>query len=298
MARRRLAGLVAGARRDRAGGASRQARRHTASGPACVGPEPRRDLGSRGGGGRGKPGGGEFEEGGRLDAVIAGLLFVAGRDTAERGQRPERATRRGPPAPGSPRAARRRQRWGPPAGPGNRRQRHPASSRTHNRDGLGGADGASATAGRRRPCVRPLQPLGRRGHGRCEEDGGQPRVPTRFVRKEAPSPGRRRTATAAREAVLDAYVEAGGLQPVRLPDHRDGWRWEPYAVDGADVEAARQQLQRLMRDAEADIEVVDTGAISEQGSGRHRRNDGGASRRSSWYPSRTTCTRPTSAEAG
>ena len=26
-----------------------------------------------------------------------------------------------------------------------------------------------------------------------------------------------------------------------------------YAVDGADVEAARQQLQRLMRDAEADI---------------------------------------------
>ena len=40
---------------------------------------------------------------------------------------------------------------------------------------------------------------------------------------------------------------------VRLPDHRNGWRWEPYAVDGADVESARQQLQRLMRDAEADI---------------------------------------------
>ena len=37
-----------------------------------------------------------------------------------------------------------------------------------------------------------------------------------------------------------------------MPDHRDGRRWEPYAVDGADVEAARQQLQRLMRDAEAD----------------------------------------------
>ena len=42
-------------------------------------------------------------------------------------------------------------------------------------------------------------------------------------------------------------------RPVHLPDHRDGWRWEPYAVDGTDVEAARQQLQRLMRDAEADI---------------------------------------------
>ena len=42
-------------------------------------------------------------------------------------------------------------------------------------------------------------------------------------------------------------------RPFRLPDHRDGWRWEQYAVDGSDVEAARQQLQRLMRDAEADI---------------------------------------------
>ena len=52
-----------------------------------------------------------------------------------------------------------------------------------------------------------------------------------------------------------------GGRPVRLPDHRDGWRWEPYAVDGADVEAARQQLQRLMRDAEADIaEGVGQGA--------------------------------------
>ena len=40
---------------------------------------------------------------------------------------------------------------------------------------------------------------------------------------------------------------------VSLPDHRDGWRWAPYAVDGADIEAARQQLQRLMRDAESDI---------------------------------------------
>ncbi|MCY4571563.1 MAG: hypothetical protein OXF01_02075, partial [Gemmatimonadetes bacterium] len=49
-----------------------------------------------------------------------------------------------------------------------------------------------------------------------------------------------------------ATIFTGG-RPVRLPDHRDGWRGEPYAVDGADVEAARQQLQRLMRDAEADI---------------------------------------------
>ena len=42
-----------------------------------------------------------------------------------------------------------------------------------------------------------------------------------------------------------AIVMAG--RPGRLPHHRDGWRWEPYAVDGTDIEAARQQLQRLMR---------------------------------------------------
>lgn len=44
-----------------------------------------------------------------------------------------------------------------------------------------------------------------------------------------------------------------GRLAVGLPDHRDGWRWEPHAVGGADIEAARQQLQRLMRDAEADV---------------------------------------------
>ena len=44
-----------------------------------------------------------------------------------------------------------------------------------------------------------------------------------------------------------AAIFTGG-RPVRLPDHRDGWRWEPYAVDGSDVEAARQHLQRLMFD--------------------------------------------------
>ena len=49
-----------------------------------------------------------------------------------------------------------------------------------------------------------------------------------------------------------AAIFTGG-RPVRLPDHRDGWRWEPYPVHGSDVEAARQQLQRLIRDAEADI---------------------------------------------
>ena len=36
-----------------------------------------------------------------------------------------------------------------------------------------------------------------------------------------------------------AAIFTGG-RPVRLPDHRDSWRSEPYAVDGSDVEAARQ----------------------------------------------------------
>lgn len=55
-----------------------------------------------------------------------------------------------------------------------------------------------------------------------------------------------------RLAVGRAAIFTGG-RPVRLPDHRDGWRWEPYAVEGADVETARQHLQRLMRDAESDV---------------------------------------------
>ena len=45
----------------------------------------------------------------------------------------------------------------------------------------------------------------------------------------------------------------GGLSVGSRPLPQTTRRWEPYAVDGADVEAARQQLQRLMRDAEADI---------------------------------------------
>ena len=49
-----------------------------------------------------------------------------------------------------------------------------------------------------------------------------------------------------------AAIFTGG-RAAPLPDHRGGWRWAPYAVEGADVETARQQLQRLMRDAEADI---------------------------------------------
>ncbi|MCY4510337.1 MAG: hypothetical protein OXG35_25765, partial [Acidobacteria bacterium] len=55
-----------------------------------------------------------------------------------------------------------------------------------------------------------------------------------------------------RVATGRAAIFTGG-RPVPLPDHRDGWRWAPFAVDGDDAEAARQQLQRLMRDAEADI---------------------------------------------
>ena len=41
-------------------------------------------------------------------------------------------------------------------------------------------------------------------------------------------------------------------RPVHLPHHRDSWRWKAYAVDRADVEAARQQPQHLLGDAEAD----------------------------------------------
>ena len=56
-----------------------------------------------------------------------------------------------------------------------------------------------------------------------------------------------------RVAFVDGTLRTEARLPVRLPDHRAGWRWKPYAVDGADIDAAGQQLQRLMRDAEADI---------------------------------------------
>lgn len=55
-----------------------------------------------------------------------------------------------------------------------------------------------------------------------------------------------------RVATGRAVVFTGG-RAVPLPDQGDGWSWSPQAVDGADIEAARQRLQRLMRDAEADI---------------------------------------------
>ena len=60
-------------------------------------------------------------------------------------------------------------------------------------------------------------------------------------------PARFDQVTTGRAAIFTSW------RPVRLPDHRDGWYREPYAVDGTDVEAARQHLQRLLRDAEADI---------------------------------------------
>ncbi len=40
---------------------------------------------------------------------------------------------------------------------------------------------------------------------------------------------------------------------VRLPPHRDGWAWTPGSVEGMEIEAAREQLRRLMRDAEMRI---------------------------------------------
>ena len=62
-----------------------------------------------------------------------------------------------------------------------------------------------------------------------------------------------------RVAVGRAAIFTGG-HTVHLPGHRDGWAWEPYAVEGADIETARQQLQRLMRDAESRIaEQLSTG---------------------------------------
>ena len=55
-----------------------------------------------------------------------------------------------------------------------------------------------------------------------------------------------------RVTVGRAAIFTGGHR-ITLPSQRDGWRWEPFAVDGSDIETARQKLQHLMRDAESDI---------------------------------------------
>ena len=44
-----------------------------------------------------------------------------------------------------------------------------------------------------------------------------------------------------RIAVGRTAIFTGG-RAIHLPDHRDGWQWEPHAVEGGDIEVARQQL--------------------------------------------------------
>ena len=61
-----------------------------------------------------------------------------------------------------------------------------------------------------------------------------------------------------RQAMIDRVeigrltVLCGGI-PVRLPNHANGWRWEPHAVDSQDPQATHLYLQRRMRDAEGRI---------------------------------------------
>lgn len=59
-------------------------------------------------------------------------------------------------------------------------------------------------------------------------------------------------ARVARVTIGRVTIFAGG-RSVRLPEQSGGWRWDPFAVPGDDLVAARQHLQRLMRDAEADL---------------------------------------------
>ena len=103
---------------------------------------------------------------------------------------------------------------------------------------------------------------GRRGVRRAPADRRGPPPPRRLRRRHPTHRGARLTRTgpdsevsmglagswAAGAVLVDgdeparfdqvttgrAAIFTGG-RPVRLPDHRDGWRWEPYAVDGADV---------------------------------------------------------------
>ena len=55
-----------------------------------------------------------------------------------------------------------------------------------------------------------------------------------------------------RVAVGRAAIFTDG-QRVDLPPQRGGWRWEADSITGTELEAARERLQRRMRDTEAEI---------------------------------------------
>lgn len=56
----------------------------------------------------------------------------------------------------------------------------------------------------------------------------------------------------AHAATGRAVVFAGG-EPVELPRHDAGWSWEPSAVEGEDLDAARHHLRDTMRAQEARV---------------------------------------------
>ncbi len=61
-----------------------------------------------------------------------------------------------------------------------------------------------------------------------------------------------RPARIDRIAVGRVTVFAGG-RPARLPEQPGGWRWEAFSVPGGEFPDTRDYLQRLMRDAEANV---------------------------------------------
>ncbi len=68
---------------------------------------------------------------------------------------------------------------------------------------------------------------------------------------------RRRLPGADRRSGRDGVRAGGGQwgagQRVELPPQRGGWSWEEDSIAGTELEAARERLQRRMRDTEAEI---------------------------------------------
>ena len=172
-------------------------------------------------------------------------------------------------------------------GPRPRRARRPRRQRR----GPPGARGSRRA--RRRSAGRPPDPP-RVARGRGERSGSEPverstRDPVDSMSAPATAAtdggGRTRGDEPARfdEVTTGRAAIFTGGRPVHLPDHRNGWRWEPYAVDGI-VALAEAHDSGIADDRRRDIAAdLDNLTIADPQVNRTEKSDRDAGE---WTPAR------------